>query len=129
MLFIKLFIIRGRLLPRFSANISMLFTEYEFLERFDAAKDSGFGAVEIQFPYEFLPRDLLAEKENSGLEISVFNIGVGDLLTGGPGIAAIPGREDLFKESVEQASHYAEILHPLNTVSYTHLTLPTKRIV
>lgn len=114
MLFIKLLKVGGRLLPQFSANISMLFREYDFLERFEAAKDSGFGAVEIQFPYEFLARDLLAEKENSGLEISVFNIGVGDLLTGGPGIAAIPGREDLFKAAVEQAFLYAEMLHPLN---------------
>jgi hydroxypyruvate isomerase len=101
-------------LLKFSANISMLFKEYDFLARFEAARDSGFGAVEIQFPYNFLASDLLTVKENTGMEISVINIGVGDLLSGGPGIAAVPGREDLFRAAVQQALGYAEILKPLN---------------
>ena len=106
--------VRGFGLPRFSANISMMFKEYDFLARFKVAKDCGFGAVEIQFPYDVSPHDLLAVKENTGVEISVINVGVGDLLNGGPGIAAIPGREDHFKVAVEQACRYAEILQPLN---------------
>ena len=55
----------------------MMFKEYDFLARFKVAKDCGFGAVEIQFPYDFSPHDLLAVKENTGVEISVINIGVG----------------------------------------------------
>ncbi len=101
-------------MPRFSANISMMFKEFEFLERFRISKDCGFKAIEIQFPYEFLVEEILAAKENNNLEISVINLGVGDLLNGGPGIAAVPGREDLFKKAVEQASIYAEVLQPLN---------------
>ena len=97
-------------MPRFSANISMMFKEFEFLERFRISKDCGFKAIEIQFPYEFLVEEILAAKENNNLEISVINLGVGDLLHGGPGIAAVPGREDLFKKAVEQASIYAEAL-------------------
>ena len=75
----------------------MMFTEFDFIERFKLAKDHGFGAIEIQFPYEFPAEDLLEAKEINNLEISVINLDVGDLLTGGPGIAAVPGREDLFK--------------------------------
>ncbi len=101
-------------MPRFSANISMLFLEHAFLNRFQAAKDAGFGAVEAQFPYEFSPEDLLAAKENAGVEIAVINIGAGDLVSGGPGIAAMPGREDQFKAAVEQACRYAEVVKPVN---------------
>lgn len=101
-------------MPRFSANISMLFLELGLLDRFQAAKDAGFGAIEIQFPYEFSAEDLLAAKENAGVEISVINVGAGDLTSGGPGLAAMPGREDQFKMAVEQACRYAEILKPLN---------------
>jgi hydroxypyruvate isomerase len=101
-------------LPRFSANISMMFLEHDFLDRFQAAKDAGFGAIEIQFPYDISPEDLLAAKESAGVEIAVINIGAGDLTTGGPGIAAMPGREDQFKEAVEQACRYAEVLKPIN---------------
>jgi hydroxypyruvate isomerase len=92
----------------------MMFKEFEFLERFRISKDCGFNAVEIQFPYEFLVEEILAAKENNNLEISVINLGVGDLINGGPGIAAVPGREDLFKRAVEQACTYAEALQPLN---------------
>ena len=101
-------------MPRFSANISMLFLEHKFLDRFQAAKDAGFGAIEVQFPYDIEPADLLAAKENANVEIAVINIGAGDLTSGGPGLAAMPGREDQFKEAVEQACQYAEVLKPEN---------------
>jgi hydroxypyruvate isomerase len=101
-------------MPRFSANISMMFKEYDFLERFQAAKSSGFGAIEIQFPYNFLTEELLESKEVSGVEISVMNIDAGDLISGGPGISAMPGRIDQFKKAVDQACLYAEVLRPLN---------------
>ncbi len=101
-------------MPRFSTNISMMFLEHDLLDRFQAAKDAGFGAIEIQFPYDTSPEDLLAAKENAGVEMSVFNIGVGDLISGGPGLAAMPGREDQFKEAVDLARQYADVLKPVN---------------
>ena len=78
-------------MPRFSANISMLFTERDILDRFAAAGAAGFGAAEIQFPYDLAPADLRAAKDDAGLEIAVINISAGDLVSGGPGLAAMPG--------------------------------------
>jgi len=101
-------------MPRFSTNISLMFKEYDFLDRFRAAKDAGFGAIEMQFPYKFPPEELLRRKEGRNLEITVINIDAGDLTAGGPGLAAMPGREDSFKEAVEQACYFADILKPLN---------------
>ena len=99
-------------MPRFSVNISTMFTEHYFLDRFRIAKKYGFSAVEIQFPYEFPLTRVLAAKESAGVEIILINIGAGDLTTGGPGIAAYPGREDQFKVSVEEAYKYADSLKP-----------------
>ena len=99
-------------MPRFSTNISMMFLEYDLLDRIAAAKKAGFGAIEIQFPYDTPVPDLLAAKEEAGVDITVFNIGVGDLISGGPGISAVPGREDQFKAAVEEAYDYAATLKP-----------------
>ena len=99
-------------MPRFSVNISTMFTEHDFLDRFRIAKKYGFSAVEIQFPYEFPLTRVLAAKESAGVEITLINIGAGDLTTGGPGIAAHPGREEQFKVSVEEAYKYADSLKP-----------------
>jgi hydroxypyruvate isomerase len=101
-------------MPRFSANISMLFTERDLLDRFAAARAAGFGAAEIQFPYDLAPADLRAAKEDAGIEIAVINISAGDLISGGPGLAAMPGREDDFKRAVDQACEYGAALQPLN---------------
>ena len=89
-----------------------MFTEHDFLDRFRIAKKYGFSAVEIQFPYEFPLTRVLAAKESAGVEITLINIGAGDLTTGGPGIAAYPGREEQFKVSVEEAYKYADSLKP-----------------
>ena len=89
-----------------------MFTEYDFLDRFKVARKHGFSAVEIQFPYEFPLTKVLAAKESAGVEITLINIGAGDLTTGGPGIAAHPGREEQFKVSVEEAHKYADSLKP-----------------
>ncbi|NQV57751.1 MAG: TIM barrel protein [Rhodospirillales bacterium] len=99
-------------MPRFSANISMMFSEVEFLDRFQAARNAGFGAIEIQFPYGFAVDALKAAKIEAGVEITVINIGAGDLTTG-PGLAALPGAEDEFKRAVDQACIYAAQLKPL----------------
>ena len=101
-------------MPRFSTNISVMFHEHDFLSRFQVAKDNGFDAIEIQFPYEIPLTELLNAKDSAGVEITVINVGAGDLSIGGPGIAGYPGREDQFKVAVEKAHKYADKLKPVN---------------
>ena len=99
---------------RFSSNLSLMFKEHNFLDRFEAANNAGFNAIEMQFPYNWDPQELLEKKEQFDLQITVINIEAGDLISGGPGLAAMPGREDLFKKAVEKAYQFAETLKPLN---------------
>jgi hydroxypyruvate isomerase len=97
---------------KFCANLSLLFTEVELKERFKAAKQAGFSAVEIQFPYE-LPalqiEEILAQQE---LKLVLFNVAADDLLQGGEGLACVPSKKDLFKKALAQTVKYAEILKP-----------------
>ena len=99
-------------MPRFSANISMLFTEHAMLDRPRAAADAGFAAVEVQFPYDHPPEDWAAAVEAAGVEMALFNFSVGDMLSGGPGLAAMPGREDEFDAAVASALPYVAALKP-----------------
>jgi hydroxypyruvate isomerase len=99
-------------MPRFSANIGMLFNELGVVERFAAAKAAGFDAIEYGFPYETPLPTLRAAKDAHGLDMTVLNVPAGDLLKGGPGLAAMPGREDEFKRAVDKACLYAFELHP-----------------
>ncbi len=99
-------------MPRFSANITMMFREYPLPERFDAAKRAGFGAVEIAFPYDQPLAPLKDAKVRTGLDMTVINLPAGDVMTGGPGLAAMPGREDEFKKAVDTAYPYLEALRP-----------------
>ena len=101
-------------MPRFSANISMLFCERPFLRRFVAAGRAGFDAVEIQFPYAEDVTSLTTAKDDSGLDVAVFNLPVGDMLSGGPGLAAMPGREAEFAATIDQTLPYVEALGPRN---------------
>lgn len=101
-------------MPRFSANISMMFTEHALLDRPQALADAGFGAVEVQFPYEAPPDAWQARIEAAGVAVAVFNIPVGDMLTGGPGLASMPGREAMFADACEAALPYVEALRPRN---------------
>ena len=95
---------------RLSANITFLFAEWPFLDRFAAAADAGFAAVEFLFPYEH-PADVLARRiQDNGLEVALFNCPPGDWLGGERGIAALPGREAEFRSSIETALGYAEVL-------------------
>lgn len=97
-------------MPRFAANLSYLFTERPFLERFAAAQAAGFAAVEFHFPYEH-DRAALAEVVlTSGLDVVLFNLPPGDWAAGERGIACLPGREAEFAASVDQALQYAAIL-------------------
>lgn len=94
-------------MPRFAANLSMLFTEVPFLERFQAAKDAGFEGCEFLFPYEF-PIDELADAQlKSGLTQVLFNLPPGDWSRGDRGIGALPGREAEFERGFQTALDYA----------------------
>lgn len=95
---------------RFSANLSMLFTERPLAERFAAARAAGFDAVEIQFPYE-LPIDVIRQQLNEHeLRLVLINVPAGDLMQGGDGLACVPGRENRFRHAVIDALRYADAL-------------------
>jgi len=96
--------------PRFAANLSMLYSEHFFLDRFAAAAADGFGAVEFLFPYAFTASKLAARLRDNGLEQVLFNGPPGDWEQGERGMACLPGREDQFKRSIEQALSYAATL-------------------
>ena len=99
-----------RVMPKFAANLSWLYQERSFLERFDAAARSGFKAVEFLFPYQFGPAEIAASLGNAGLRAVLFNLPPGDFEKGDRGIAAIPGREKEFRDSVQLALEYASVL-------------------
>ena len=99
-------------MPRFSANISMLFCEHDLVDRPRAAKHAGFESFEVQFPYGLEIADWLDIRRRSRMPIALFNVPAGDLTTGGQGLAAIPGREHAFQEAVATAARYAEALKP-----------------
>jgi len=99
-------------MPRFSANLSLLFPELEFTNRFSAAKAHGFQAIEIQFPYQETADTLLNLLCENDLELVLFNVDADDLLQGGEGLACIPEKQQQFQEAVAQASSYAKILNP-----------------
>ena len=69
-------------MPRFAANLSMLFTELPFLERFPAAARAGFRGVEFMFPYEFAKADIVAALKDNGLELALHNLPAGDWAKG-----------------------------------------------
>ena len=97
-------------MPRFAANLSMLFTELPFLERFAAARAAGFRAVEYLFPYEFPKEELAARLRGEGLKQVLHNLPAGDWAAGERGIACHPNRVDEFRAGVERAILYANAL-------------------
>ena len=97
-------------MPRFCANLSMLFKEIEFPERFDAAGRAGFKAVEIQFPYSW-DKGLLAQAaRRAGVEVVLINIPAGDPEKGDRGIGCLPSRTGEFRDAVGKAIGYAKEL-------------------
>ncbi|MGZ8224689.1 MAG: hydroxypyruvate isomerase family protein [Methylobacter sp.] len=96
----------------FSANISLLFNEVELIDRFKAAKQHGFKAVEIQFPYSLRAETIYQALQDQELKLVLFNVAAGDLLSGGEGLASVPNKQDQFRQAVAQALAYAEILKP-----------------
>ena len=97
-------------MPRFAANLTMLFTELPFLDRFDAAARAGFQAVEFLFPYAFEASDIKARLDANGLQLVLHNLPAGDWDAGERGIACHPDRVEEFRAGVERAIAYAQTL-------------------
>jgi hydroxypyruvate isomerase len=95
-------------MPRFAANLSMMFTEHPFLDRFAAAADAGFTAVEYLFPYEHAPQALADRLSRHGLTQALFNLPPGDWAGGDRGTAALPERAAEFRASLETARPFIE---------------------
>lgn len=95
-------------MPRFAANLSMMFNEVPFLDRFDAAAKAGFKAVEFLFPYEHSPDDVGERLHRNGLTQALFNLFPGDWNKGERGFAALPDRFADVQASVKQALPYAK---------------------
>ena len=92
-------------MPRFAANLTMMFNEWPFLDRFDAAADAGFSAVEFLFPYEHSPDAIGRCLSRNRLTQALFNLPPGDWSTGERGFAALPGRFGDVQRSVDMALH------------------------
>ena len=107
-------------MPKFAANLSMMYTELPFLDRFEAAAQDGFTAVEYLFPYDFKPAELTVRLQANGLQQVLFNAPPGGTDTasiahawgtsGDRGTACIPGREAEFQAGVLLALGYAQAL-------------------
>lgn len=97
-------------MPRFAANLTLLFNELPFLDRFEAAAHAGFEAVECLFPYVFDAREIRARLDAHGLRLVLHNLHAGDWEAGDRGLACHPGRVHEFRASVAQAIEYASVL-------------------
>lgn len=97
-------------MPRFAANLSMLFTEQDFMARFRAAADAGFSGVEYLFPYDFSAAAIRQQLDDNGLTQVLFNLPAGDWAKGERGIACHPDRVAQFRAGVDQAIEYAKVL-------------------
>ncbi|WP_367847649.1 2-oxo-tetronate isomerase [Rhodoferax sp. WC2427] len=97
-------------MPHFAANLTMLYQEHDFLDRFAAAAADGFSAVEILFPYAYAATDLAAQLRAHGLQQVLINAPPGDWDAGERGLACLPGREAGFRQLFAQALDYAHAL-------------------
>jgi hydroxypyruvate isomerase len=97
--------------PKLAANLSTLFPEVQFLERFAAAAKAGFRHVEYQFPYAWPADELARRARDAGVEVVLHNLPAGDFARGDRGIACLPGREREFREGVEKAIAYAKAVN------------------
>ena len=97
-------------MPRFAANLSMLYPQHDFLARFGAAASDGFEAVEYLFPYDFTAAEIKLRLEGFGLTQALFNAPPGDWANGERGIASLPGRESEFRSGFQKALEYAAVL-------------------
>jgi len=97
-------------MPKFAANISMMFNELPFLDRFAAARAAGFEAVEFLFPYEHPAEEIAKRLEGNGLQNVLFNAPPGDWIKGERGMASLPDRRAEFRESIKRALEYSAAL-------------------
>ena len=97
-------------MPRFAANLTLLFTEVPFLERFERAARAGFSAVEFLFPYAWPAQEIKARLDANGLQLVLHNLPAGDWDAGDRGLACHPGRVDAFRASVANGIRYAQVL-------------------
>lgn len=98
-------------MPKFAANLSMMFTELPFLSRFDAAAEAGFQGVEFLFPYDHEAGVLRQALARHHLELVLFNTAPGNTAAGEWGVAAIPGREADARQDIDRALEYALALN------------------
>ena len=109
-------------MPRLCANLSMMFNEVPFLERFEAAAKAGFGGVEFLFPYDHPAAEIRARLDGAGLTQVLFNAPPGDWAGGERGTASLPGRQAEFREGILQALDYAGALG--NTMVHVMAGIP-----
>jgi hydroxypyruvate isomerase len=95
-------------MPKLAANLSLLFPQLDFLDRFAAAAAAGFRYVEYQFPYAHAAGDIAQRAREARVEVVLHNLPAGDAAKGDRGIACLPGREGEFREGVERAIDYAK---------------------
>ncbi|NIJ15555.1 2-oxo-tetronate isomerase [Sphingobium vermicomposti] len=95
---------------KLAANLSMMFQDLPFLDRFDAAAEAGFSGVEFMFPYDHGAGEVAERGRRCGLEIALFNLPAGDWAGGERGIAALPGRVEEFRAGVAKGLDYANAL-------------------
>lgn len=99
-------------MPKFAANISLLFAELPYLERFQAAAEAGFKAVEILFPYDLAAKETRRALLANGLELVLINAPPPNYTGGEPGYAAVPGGEARFHSDIRRVLRYADVLKP-----------------
>ncbi len=97
-------------MPKFAANISLLFSELPFLDRINAARDAGFDAVEILFPYEIAAQDIRARLQSCNMPLVLINTPPPNWAGGDRGFAAIPGGEARFQNDFKRALRFADVL-------------------
>ena len=115
---------------KFTANLSLLFTEVDLIDRFKMAKENGFDAVEIQFPYSLPAEQIKQALDHNQLKLVLFNVAADDLLQGGEGLAAVPEKQHQFKQALQQSMLYAQILQPeiINILPGRCSLNPTRRV-
>ncbi|MGM4915009.1 2-oxo-tetronate isomerase [Rhizobium sp. 768_B6_N1_8] len=97
-------------MPKFAANLTMMYREYDFLDRFTAAATAGFEAVEYLFPYDYDAFQIADILDSENLRQALFNMPPGDWARGERGLAALPERRDEFKSAVQRSIEYARVI-------------------
>lgn len=99
-------------MPKFAANLTFLFAELPFMDRFHAAKEAGFEAVEVLFPYDFSAQEMRARLVENDLTFVLLNVPPPNWAGGDRGFAAVPGAETRFRHDFDRALRFADLLKP-----------------